>query len=273
MNKQRLFFGNGKVANIISRPNDVVLSRRDCDIRDITIIKKVLLAHKPTIVINSAAKTNLEYCQTNKQEAFESNTVGVLNILEACKELKIKFVHISSGCLFDGNETVSTEESSPTPRVWYTWTKTWADQAIEQYGYENYLILRPRQMISKFSHPTNMLTKFLALESISAIKEPNSLTCVEDFGEMMEHLIEINAKGIYNCCNDGVVTPYEIAVALKERIKPSLVVTECSYEEFLSRVPNKRVNTILSNQRLKNSGYQPRTAISALNWCISNYGK
>ena len=270
---RRLFFGNGKVANIISHPNDLILSRKECDITDIQSVKTVLDKHKPDVVINSAAKTNLEFCQSNKLEAFQSNTIGALNLLEVCKELKIKFVHISSGCLFDGNQTVSTEESTPTPKVWYTWTKTWADQAIEQYGYDDYLILRPRQLISKCPHPTNMLTKFLRLDSIAAIKEPNSLTCVEDFGDMLDHLVNVGAKGIYNCSNDGVITPYEIAVALKENIKPSLIVTECSYEELLSKLPNKRVNTILSNQKLKDSGYQPRTAISALNWCIENYGK
>jgi len=268
---KRLIFGKGKVSNIISRTGDVVLSREDCDICDASRVKNILLQISPDVVINCAAKTNLEYCQENKGEAYMSNTAGIINLLDACSKMNIKFVHISSGCLFDGNGTLSTEESAPTPAVWYTWTKKWADEIIENFGYENYLILRPRQLISRVAHPSNMLTKFSKLEKIRAIDEPNSLTCIEDFGEMIEHLLKIDATGIFNCCNTGVVSPYQIAVMMSQTITPQLEVEHVSYDELLSVLPNKRVNTILSVDKLINAGFQPRSAENALMWCLENY--
>jgi dTDP-4-dehydrorhamnose reductase len=270
---KRLIFGKGKVSKIISGKTDTVLSRDECDISCIDQVLRSINEVRPSIVINCAAKTNLENCQEDKVSAFSSNTVGVLNVLRACSDNNIKLVHVSSGCLFDGNSTVSTELSSPTPAVWYTWTKTWADQIIQNFGYDNFLILRPRQLISKVPHPTNMITKFSNMSHIPAIDEANSLTCIEDFKEMIDHLISQDERGIFNCCNTGTITPYEIAQKIKETINPDLVVETSTYEDLLDILPNRRVNTILSCDKLIKTGYNPRSAKEALLWCIENYGK
>ena len=185
----------------------------------------------------------------------------------------MKLVHISSGCLFDGNSFIACEETVTTPGVWYTWTKNWADEIIQNYGYENYLILRPRQLISKVAHPTNMLTKFSKMKTIPAICEPNSITCIEDLREMIDHLLYVDAKGIYNCANEGSVTPYEIATGVKKFINQNIAVTKIKYQELLEILPNRRVNTLLDIRKLKSTGYDPRSATNALKWCLINYEK
>tara|TARA_R110000751_G_scaffold275352_1_gene376209 strand:- start:1305 stop:2123 length:819 start_codon:yes stop_codon:yes gene_type:complete len=267
-----LIFGTGKLSNHLTRSTCwTAVSRQTCDISNIDSVREQVKIYQPEVIINCAAKTNLEYCDENKTDAYNTNTLGVINLLHLCEENNIKLVHISSGCLFDGNETISTEESTPTPAAWYTHTKVWADEYLQNYGYEDYLILRPRQMISAIEHPTNMLTKFANYGTIYAHKELNSLTCVEDFIDMLEHLVSINAKGIFNCSNDGVVTPYQIALGVQAYIEPSLEVNESDYEHTLTLQPNKRVNTILCNEKLKSTGYKPRTATDALEWCLKNY--
>ncbi len=268
---KRLIVGKGKVSSIISRERDIILSREDCDISNIDEVSTTINKILPDVVINCAAKTNLEYCQENKSNAFYSNTAGVMNLVDVCSGYGVKLVHISSGCLFDGNHFLSDEETSHTPAVWYTWTKSWGDELIKNYGYENYLILRPRQLISKTPHPTNMITKFSNMKKIGAIKEENSLTCLEDFSEMINHLIKKDETGIFNCCNTGTITPYEIASRIRDTISPSLEVKSVSYESLLENLPNRRVNTILSCDKLIKTGYNPRSASDALEWCLKNY--
>jgi len=268
---KRLIFGKGKVSEIIKRDGDVILSREECNISSMEEVRGILKKNPSTIILNCAAKTNLEYCQDNKVETFLSNTKGVLNLIKISSDLNIKLVHISSGCLFDGNSSVSDEQSRTTPAVWYTWTKKWGDEIIKNFGYNNYLILRPRQLISIIPHRSNMITKFATMEAIQAIDEPNSITCIEDFGLMIDHLLKINATGVYNCCNSGVTTPYEVALMIKKYINPNLSVTKIPYLELLKKMPNKRVNTILSNDKLINSGFNPRTASEAVEWCVREY--
>jgi len=273
MKIKKLILGKGKVSSVIFDEDSVVLSKDQCDITDINKIKSAINFYDPEVIINCAAKTNLEYCQKNKIESFESNTLGVLNLINLCAKEERKLVHISSGCLFDGNDFIASEETNTSPKVWYTWTKNWADEIIQNYGYENYLILRPRQLISCKPHPTNMLTKFASMKKIPAIEEPNSITCLEDFKEMITHLLDINAKGVYNCVNEGVVSPYDIAIGVKQKINPALIVEKETYENLLKKLPNRRVNTILDTDKLKKTGYVPRNGKDALNWCLENYGK
>ena len=59
----RLIFGKGKVSSIISQRGDVVLTRAECDISSIRQVKSVIRDFNPDVVINCAAKTNLENCQ------------------------------------------------------------------------------------------------------------------------------------------------------------------------------------------------------------------
>jgi len=270
---RRLIVGKGKVSEIIKSQGDLVLSRSECDINDYKRVKYWIDEFKPEVIINCAAKTNLENCQEDKLGSFYSNTVGVLNLISLCKDFSIKLVHISSGCLFDGNSEISLETSLPSPAVWYTWTKTWADQIIQNFGYENYLILRPRQLISKVPHPSNMITKFSKMSRIPAIDEDNSLTCIEDFKEMIDHLLSKEETGIFNCCNTGTITPYQIAEKISQTINTDLIVEKASYENLLEILPNRRVNTVLSCEKLISTGYNPRKAEEALDWCLENYGK
>ena len=65
----------------------------------------------------------------------------------------------------------------------------------------------------------------------------------------------------------------EIAIKIKETINPDLVVEKYSYEDLLKTLPNRRVNTILSCDKLISTGYNPRSAQDALKWCLENYGK
>ena len=270
MNDSRLIIGDGKVSKVIRRPNDVIISRDKCDV---TVLSDVLASIKGFngTVINCAAKAGLEWCAKNKEEAYLVNTVGAINILKACELYSCKLVHISTGCIFDGNEIVSTEEHTPNPAVWYTKTKFWADDYITSYGYDDYLILRPRQMISAKKHPTNMITKFLSLDKLRCHNEPNSITCIEDFSQIISHLLKIGATGVYNCANTGPISPYEIGGMVKKYLKPMMKIDLIDYEEMVNVVPEKRVNVILSTEKLKSSGFTIRSAHEALEWCVQNY--
>jgi dTDP-4-dehydrorhamnose reductase len=269
----RLVFGTGKVAMHLVRDDTHLIPRKMCDITDIDRVSQILSELKPEIVINCAAKTNLEYCQDHRDDAYRVNTRGAVNVLQVCSDASIKFVQISSGCLFDGNDRVFDEESEPDPKVWYTWTKKWADEFIKEFGYENYLILRPRQMISAVPNPSNLLTKFLSKNYIPAIDEDNSITCIEDLSKMIDHLVDNDHVGIFNTCNSGYVSPYAIAMGVKKALKPSLHVEKVDYDYLLSILPNRRVNTLLSIDKLLRTGYTPRSGNDALNWCLENYAR
>lgn len=270
---KRIIIGDGKVSKIIRRPGDVILSHWDVEIESFDSVflalgKKAKI-EKGDVVINTAAKINLEWCEENKVDSFRVNTFGALTVAEITKHFGAKLVHISSGCVFDGNHVQFKETDEPRPAAWYARTKVWADEAIANTG-SDHLILRPRQLISTVPYPTNMITKFLTLRTLSCIDEPNSVTCIEDFGRMIDHLLKIDATGIYNCANEGVISPFELAQSVRD-LDRMMQVTPIKYEDYLKTIKVKRVNTILDLSKLRATGFVNRHIKDAVRWCIQNY--
>ena len=285
----RIIIGDGKLSKAIRKSSDVVLCHKDIDVtaEPATIAKILRVADErcyvrdgTVAVINTAAKINLEWCQENTEQAWAVNAVGPLNVAKACDILGFKFVQISSGCIFDGEETgtVYTEESTPSPASFYAVTKAAADVFIANAQLDvPTLILRPRQLISARPHPTNMLTKFVDVMQKSSesrfITSQNTVTCIEDFSLMIDHLLKVHATGVYNCANHGTISPYEIAVKLKEALNLGKSPSPVDYDSYVKSIAVKRVNTILNVSKLRDTGYPNRSAEQAVDWCIRNYGK
>lgn len=272
----KVIIGSGKVANIIKNSEDIILPHALIEISNPASVEKQLSKFPAgTVVVNTAAKINLEWCETYKDTARIVNVTGAINVGRTCSKFGHHLVHISSGCIFDGMETekIYTEEDIPTPAAWYAETKAEADKLLMSSGYEKITIVRPRQLISATPHPTNMLTKFITLGGGDFIGSKNSVTCIEDMKNMIEHLIAGKHYGIYNLANTGWLSPFRIAERLKETIAPDLRLGRISYIEYIKTLKVKRVNTLLDVRKLMATGYNPRSAINALDWCLKNYGK
>ncbi len=287
----RIIIGNGKVTQQIRKPGDIVLGHKDIEITDdpIKLVKVLKMAfddapptadtfHRlsPVAVINTAAKIDLDWCEVNPEECYSVNALGALNVALACDALGWKLVHISSGCVFDGmgTEKAYTEEDVPTPASAYAQSKATADSLILNAELTvPVLILRPRQLVSAVPNRTNMLTKFLGVKPPARfITSANSITCIENFSDMIDHLLAVGATGIYNCANEGTISPYEIAVKLT-KLNPDLKPQTVDYQEYLDSIKVKRVNTCLDISKLKASGYHPRSAEEVIDWCVENYDK
>lgn len=271
----RFIIGDGKVSKIIRRSGDVILSHKDIEITDVESVRMALVlrdASRGSVVINTAAKIDLEWCEENKLDAYRVNTLGAINIAKVCNDIGAKLVHISSGCVFDGNSRPMNENDVPSPAAWYTRTKVWADEAISNI-LSDHLILRPRQLISAVPAATNMLTKFLAKKNIRCIDESNSITSIEDLQRMVDYLISERCRGIFNCASEGTISPYDVACALRDKVDSSMVVSKVDYGEYVKTLKVRRVNTILDLTKLKKTGYVPRSARETLDWCVENYGK
>src|SRR5581483_7630301 len=121
-----LIFGNGQIANFYIdyyRGKDTDTKIADTDITNIEQVKKAIDDFQPDVVINTAAKTNLEWCGQNRLEAFHVNVLGASNIAQACDEASVYFIHYSSGCIFssvDGKDA-KNEEDLPNPSSYYGW--------------------------------------------------------------------------------------------------------------------------------------------------------
>lgn len=256
MTDRILIFGNGQIGNFYLNYFTAHGLTAEISSSDITLPNQILQSinsFNPTVVINTAAITNLEECSNSPLQAFNVNVLGADNIAKICDQKHLYFIHFSSGCIFQSqNESDAKKETDPpSPAAFYSWTKVWSENLIQfnkSSGFK-YLILRPRQPISSQISPKNMLIKMLTFTNF--IDTPNTGTVIEDLMDWTLELINQRITGIIHVANEGWSTPYQIALLLKKHILPSLEVNKISKAELDKTTPNKRVDTILDVSRLK----------------------
>lgn len=102
---------------LLSKRKDIEIVNTDIDDMDITNIedvRKVLNKYNPNYVINCAAYTKVDECETHQDLAFKVNADGVKNIAVATKEIDATLIHVSTDYVFDGTKKEAYNEDDKT---------------------------------------------------------------------------------------------------------------------------------------------------------------
>lgn len=259
-NMNILIFGNGQVGNFYrqhySRQGANVRIASGVDITDVAQVDRAVAEFAPDLVINTAAKTSLEWCGENKLQAFDVNVLGAGNIAQVCDSRDVYLVHFSSGCIFSSvsGTDAKTETSQPNPASYYGWTKVWSEEIVtfERSPGFRCLVLRPRQPVSAQVSPKNMLVKMLTFSKF--VDTPNSGTVIEDLMTWTDELVSREATGVYHVANSGYTTPYKIGQMIRDHILPGLEPEKITKAELDLMTPNIRVDTVLDVEKLESLG-------------------
>ena len=105
------------------------------DITNYENVKSVFEKHKPDVVINTAAMTNVDACETEKEAALLMNATSVAHQVKVLENLKDNtynphFIHLSTDFIFDGTHGPLTEEEKPNPLSYYAETKLEAEKIV-----------------------------------------------------------------------------------------------------------------------------------------------
>jgi len=273
-----LIFGNGQIANFYIdhfKNSETIAVVAEADITNKDQIKNAIDEFEPTVVINTAAKTNLEWCGIHRLESFDVNVLGAGNIAEACDNAGVYFIHFSSGCIFSSTDGTDAkdEEALPNPSSYYGWTKAWSEQIVpfERSKDFKYLILRPRQPVSAQVNHKNMLVKMLTFSKF--IDTANSGTVIEDLMDWTDELIEKQVTGVLHVANEGYTTPYDIGLMIKKYILPDLEPEKIAKAELDKLTPNTRVDTVLDVSKLKSLGIEVKPYKERLEEVIKQLGE
>lgn len=259
-----LIFGRGQLGSFYRaafESQGCAVEMPEGDIRDEAFVSGAVSAAQPDLIVNVAAKTNIDWCEMHKQEAFEINTLGADLVAKQAEERGVYLVHVSSGCVQESlnAEDIHTEEDAPHPLCYYSWTKVWAENLLTERarrGGLKALLLRPRQLLSAMVSPRNALVKMMTYSKF--IDTPNSCTIVEDLMDATLKLVERDATGLYNVANPGVTTPYRIAEALKTHLKPEMTLAKITKDELNRMTLAKRIDCVLSGAKLEAEGIMLR---------------
>lgn len=102
------------------------------DITNASEVNKIVEKYKPDAIINTAAMTNVDACEANKQKAYDLNVTGTLNLIKACEKHQVYLIHLSTDFVFDGaKDTLYEEDEIPNPVSYYGLTKLIAEEILK----------------------------------------------------------------------------------------------------------------------------------------------
>jgi dTDP-4-dehydrorhamnose reductase len=271
MKNKILILGKGYIGTRIQQGLDVQIS--ESLIQNFKQAQELILQSRPRIVINAIGYIgrNVDACELDKESSLLSNSFVPLLIAEVCLRNKIRFVHISSGCIYHYNyakDRPITEDKPPDfYELFYSRTKIYSELALENLSRKfPFLVVRIRVPLDDRPSPKNLLDKLIGFKKV--IDLPNSITYIPDFIQALRHLIKIGATGVYNTVNKGALR-YPQLLEVYRKYVPDFKYRVISYKEM----GLVRTNLILSTKKLENSGFKVREIHEVLEECVQNYLK
>ncbi|MCZ7645805.1 MAG: sugar nucleotide-binding protein [Planctomycetota bacterium] len=235
----------------------------------------------PSAVVNTAGKTDLRWCEDHPAETFRSNASAPLELYRRIKAAcgpEVPFVHLSSGCVWDGPYRADGKpfgpDDPPAPACFYSWTKAAGDAMLLREAPGGALvILRPRQVYSPLKAERNTLSKLARYPQL--IDTPNSMTSAETIAKTIERVLAPGgeaARGRILCVYErGVTSPFEVGTFLAQaglRKKPERI----SKADLDQTLKPKRVDTVLSDPCFE-ALVDPPAAQDELKRVIAAYAK
>jgi 3,5-epimerase/4-reductase len=227
----------------------------ELDVTDRAAVAAALERHRPEVVINCAGKTgrpNVDWCETHKAETLRANVTGALVVLEECLARGVYLVHLSSGCIYagdNGGRGFSEDDAPNFSGSFYSRTKAWSDQILRDFPA---LTLRIRMPFDGTTAERNLVMKLRKYRRV--LTERNALTYLPDFLRAAAGLIERRATGLYNVVNDGAISPYEVMTRYKALVDPGHSFEPLDVDRLGEVTAAGRSNCLLDTTKLRSAG-------------------
>jgi len=232
----------------------------ELDITDAGRCRELLQDLSPDVVIDAAAMTNVDYCETHAEEAFLVNGRGTGNLAAAAHALGAKLVYYSTDYVFDGTrEGAYQEQDEPNPLSVYGKSKLRGEEFVRSTC-PDHLILRTAWLFG--CHGTNFIRTI-----VSAAREGRALRVVDDqrgsptytrdLAARTLALLEKGCRGTYHVTNSGSCTWYELARRSVEWANIAGAGVEAVKTRQVPRPALRPACSILSNARMLQEGHPP----------------
>lgn len=192
------------------------------DITNEQEVMDVVGKYKPDVIINTAAMTNVDQCETEQDECWDLNVTAVKHLIKASEKHNAFLLQLSTDFIFDGEDGPYREEAVANPISYYGESKLAAEKLILE-SKVNWSIART-VLVYGIAHDMSRSNIILwvkkSLEDGKEIQvvddQWRSPTLAEDLAKGCLLIAEKKAKGIYNISGDDLLTPYEMAVKTAE---------------------------------------------------------
>lgn len=248
---------------------EICLINTDVEDLNITVKQEVLEKARevrPDIIINCAAHTQVDACETDEERAYKINADGPYNLSLAANEVGAVLVHISSDYVFDGKKSGAyVEGDSYNPQSVYGKTKLEGEELVRTTAHR-YFIVRTEWL---YGEGKNFLNTMLKLsETTNSVRVVNDQygapTSAEEVVKVIDLLCHSESYGTYHATCEGVCSWAEFTKKIYELCGKTTKVIPVTTEEYGSAA-KRPANSVLENKKLREIfGYQMADWESAL---------
>src|ERR1035441_8614271 len=215
--------------------NLTAFSSKDADLRDSARVRDVVRNSRPDWIILSAAYTDVDGCESNRDLAFAVNCDGAVNVAEAARDAGSRLLFVSTDYVFDGSKRSPYETTDArNPASVYGESKARAEERL--------LTILPEVCIARtswlFGHggkcfPATILKLASTRPELSVVNDQRgSPTFTPDLASALLQLCRASAHGIVHVTNSGDCTWYEFAAEIVRRSGLPTVVNPVPTAEF-----------------------------------------
>lgn len=226
--------------------------REDLNILDSKNVNDIITREKPDIVINCAAHTAVDVCETDIENAYKINALGPRNLATACEKIGAKFVQVSTDYVFDGSGNRPYREDDMTcPNSIYGTSKLMGEQFTKEFC-SKYFIVRTAWL---YGDGNNFVKTMLKLAETN--KELNvvddqvgSPTSTVDLARAIIKLMNTEYYGTYHGTCEGQCSWYDFAKKVFELKNIDIKVNPVTSDEFKRPAP-RPAYSVLDNFMFK----------------------
>jgi dTDP-4-dehydrorhamnose reductase len=242
------------------------------DVTDAAQLKHVLAQQRPTHVIHTAAMTQVDDCELNKEDCWTQNVTAVAHLATACAQLNVHLTHLSTDFIFNGTEALLSEEAVPDPISHYGASKLAAEQLVKGTAGLRWAIARTVLVYGTTlvgGRSNLVLWVYNSLRNKQIIKvvcdQWRTPTLAEDLAQGCWLLAQQSAQGIFHLSGRELLTPYQMAqeVAATFGLDASLLEQADSqtFTQPARRPPRTGFRIAKAEREL---GYQPHSFAEGL---------
>lgn len=238
------------LSGILSASELILTDKKNFDLTNPTQVGAFLKETRPHWVINTAAYTQVDKAETERDLAYSVNASGPRILAKACSENAIKLVHFSTDYVFSGEgNTPWVETDLPCPRIpnWYGETKLLGERAVLEFP--QHLVFRVQWLYGKKRERFSLLKD--RTEFTPFCDQYGAPTWTQDIVETTLQVMAKEGSGLFHLSYDDFGSWYEVYQLVKEEWGLSTELIPKKSEEV--SLPAKRpLNGRLSNLKLKN---------------------
>jgi len=256
------YFAKKYIVYATSRtPNELWISR--LDVCDRKAFEEEVASFHPHYIFHLAAMTNLEECEKNLSECYQTNALSVKYAAQLATQYQAKLVYISTAQVFGGERKFYHDNDEAQPKNVYGLTKQMGALLAEYYA-RDYLTIRLGWLIGGGPRKDKKFVRKIIEQIAAGQRELNalmdtsgSISYSRDVASHLAKLLQINATGTYNMVNPGTPTRFDLA---KEVVKvmgyeDSIKVRPVTTDFFANTYTAKRSTAeCLINSRLNAAG-------------------